>query len=121
MQPLEKKIRYLATIRNKLVHERDFHRIPVRGGGGGEPAVAAAAEPLAVGCHGRPAPREPAAASPPLMCCCCCCLTAASLLLQDRDRFVASFQQAENELKVIISRHGKRPQAAQGGDICAMM
>ena len=55
------------------------------------------------------------------MCCCCCCLTAASLLLQDRDRFVASFQQAENELKVIISRHGKRPQAAQGGDICAMM
>ena len=29
VQPLQKKIRYLATIRNKLVHERDFHHIPV--------------------------------------------------------------------------------------------
>ncbi|EFN58592.1 hypothetical protein CHLNCDRAFT_50396 [Chlorella variabilis] len=29
-QPLQKKIRYLATIRNKLVHERDFHHIPDR-------------------------------------------------------------------------------------------
>lgn len=27
---LQRKIRYLATIRNKLVHERDFHHIPVR-------------------------------------------------------------------------------------------
>lgn len=29
-QPLQKKIRYLATIRNKLVHERNFHSIPDR-------------------------------------------------------------------------------------------
>ncbi|KAL4440656.1 hypothetical protein ABPG77_000365 [Micractinium sp. CCAP 211/92] len=29
-QDLQRKIRYLATIRNKLVHERDFHSIPDR-------------------------------------------------------------------------------------------
>lgn len=28
-QDLQKKIRYLATIRNKLVHERGFNHIPV--------------------------------------------------------------------------------------------
>jgi hypothetical protein len=28
--PLIKQMRYLATIRNKLVHERDFHAIPDR-------------------------------------------------------------------------------------------
>jgi hypothetical protein len=30
LQDLQRKIRYLATIRNKLVHERSFHSIPVR-------------------------------------------------------------------------------------------
>ncbi|KAL4457561.1 hypothetical protein ABPG75_012426 [Micractinium tetrahymenae] len=56
---LQRKIRYLATIRNKLVHERDFHHIPDRARFVESYQIAERELKEVVARHGRRAPGPP--------------------------------------------------------------
>lgn len=120
LQPLQRKIRYLATIRNKLVHERNFHQIPVRGVGLEHRNLCEIGAPSweLRSWHGE-GRGEAAAVAPPVAA--LSLWDSALPLLQDRQRFVENYQSSEQELRAVVARYGRTQQGGKPDDVCRMM